>query len=332
MDWRFDKWGRASAALALAVILAIPVASAGNSAAPTAVRARVEAAIANAIALVRPNQDGVATAWDANKFVQCRNMVDGVLRCEAAGALMQPTLASQLTPERVAALGAAGWQLDPSFGNYVQRFSNKLSAAELADKLLEALATGYAADLTKIEVSTTWIARVACPPRAGFSQNLAGSINASQDMAAVSVVGCKFTAGDPDATPLATLDALLARDLARVTGEVGRLRVNAAARVFAVFGTGIGYVQCAPEIDPLDIYCEAQSAAEWPALTAILTPERITQLHALGFSDPGRAPNYWQVYDAAEFDDATIARNILTGLFDIYGYRGTPAIKVTTEQ
>lgn len=56
------------------------------------------------------------------------------------------------------------------------------------------------------------------------------------------------------------------------------------------------------------------------------------RLHELGFSDPGRAPNYWQVYDAAGNDNDAIARNILAALFDVYGYRGVPALKVLTEK
>jgi|GEM_PF-747186 len=299
---------------------------------PAAIHSRVAAAIANILQLVRPNQDGVATVWDGNKFVQCRRMVDGVLRCEGAGRLMQPTLASALTSERIAALASAGWHLDPTFGNYVQSFSDKLPADQIGDQVLAALVAGYDADPGKVEVGTAWIDRVACPPRAGFSQNLAGSINNSPAMTDVVITGCNFVADAEAVAPVTTLDALVARDEVRVTGEIGRLRVNAASKVFAVFGTGIGYVQCAPETDPVDIYCEAQSAAEWPALAAVLTPEHVTRLHALGFADPGRAPNYWQVYDATKDDDGTIARNILTTLFDVYGYRGAPALQVTTEQ
>jgi hypothetical protein len=35
--------------------------------------------------LLRPGQDGLATVWDGNKYVQCRLMADRTLRCEAAG-------------------------------------------------------------------------------------------------------------------------------------------------------------------------------------------------------------------------------------------------------
>src|SRR5437870_6337505 len=69
-----------------------------------AVRQRVETALANVTALNRPGQDGFATVWDGNKYVQCRRLPDQALRCESAGALMQPSLARVLTPERVARL------------------------------------------------------------------------------------------------------------------------------------------------------------------------------------------------------------------------------------
>jgi hypothetical protein len=222
--------------------------------------------------------------------------------------------------------------LDPSFGNYVQTFSAKRPASEIADKLTSALVTGYGADLAQLEVGTSWIIRQACPPRAGPNQNLAGSINDSPRMASVAVTGCAYVAPPSDSVPLSTLDALIARDGPRVAGEIDRLRINAERHVFAVFQPGIGYVQCAPETKPLAIYCEAQSVEEWPALAALLTPDHTARLHDLGFSDPGRAPNYWRVYDADKNSNEAIARNILTVLFDVYGYRGVPALQVLTEK
>jgi len=293
---------------------------------------RVEAAITNIIQLVRPNEDGVATVWDGNKFVQCRHMVDDVLRCEAAGALMQPSLSHVLTSERVAALTNAGWRLDLSFGNYVQTLQATLPAGAIADKLIAALAAGYDADPAKLEVGTSWIERQACPPRAGPSQNLAGSINDSPKMAAVAVIGCAYLAPPADPPPLETLNALVARDGQRVVGEIGRLRVNAGRHVFVMFQAGIGYVQCAPQTEPLAMYCEAQSAEEWQALAAVLTPEHVTRLHELGFTNPGRAPNYWQVYDADKSSNETVARNVLAVLFEVYGYRGLPALEVLDER
>jgi hypothetical protein len=61
-------------------------------------------------------------------------------------------------------------------------------------------------------------------------------------------------------------------------------------RVFVVFDVGLGYVQCEPQTEPNGLYCEAQSTDSWPALAAVLTPERIARLHAASYADPGRGP------------------------------------------
>lgn len=119
---------------------------------------------------------------------------------------------------------------------------------------------------------------------------------------------------------------------ARVTGEIQRLRVNLDRHVFVVFDTGIGYIQCAPQTSPPAIYCEAQSADSWPALASVLTSERVARLHAAGFTEPGRAPNYWKIYPNSQIDNTAIAHELLTILHDVYGYTGLPKLKVTTEE
>ena len=83
---------------------------------------RILTALENIMNLDRPGQDGFATIWDGNKYVQCGRMFDRSLRCEAAGTLMQPSLGNVLTPERVGRLAALGWRLDSRFGNYVRDF------------------------------------------------------------------------------------------------------------------------------------------------------------------------------------------------------------------
>ena len=52
---------------------------------------------------------------------------------------------------------------------------------------------------------------------------------------------------------------------------------------------------------------------------------------AVAVFDPGRAPNYWRVCDADKNSNEAIALNILTVLFEVYGYRGLPALDVLTE-
>ena len=57
----------------------------------------------------------------------------------------------------------------------------------------------------------------------------------------------------------------------------------------------------------------------------------IALLHSDGYSDPGRAPNYWRLYDMGEFDDQAIARPLLRILFEVHGYAGTSELAVLTE-
>ena len=63
-----------------------------------------------------------------------------------------------------------------------------------------------------------------------------------------------------------------------------------------------------------------------------LTSDRVNRLHDLGFADPGRGPNYWKNYATEQIDDASIARELLTVLHDVYGYNGQPTLKVKTEE
>jgi hypothetical protein len=256
------------------------------------------------------------------------------LRCESAGALMQPSLGRILVPQRIARLAALGWQLDPSFGNYVQVFPISWPLGQIAEKVLQALRDGYDADLNNLETQSDWIRSEPCPPRNGPSQNLAGMINDSPAMAAAAVYDCAYRPKVPlDPTVSAQSKAdLLNLYGARIVGEIQRLRVNIDRRIFVVFDTGAGYVQCAPQSSPHAIYCEAQSAESWPVLARILTPDRVARLRATGFADPGRAPNYWKTYPADAFGDAAIADELATVLFDVYGYNGSPGLKVISEK
>ncbi len=296
-------------------------------------QASVDAVLANIITLNRPGQDGLATVWDGNKYIQCRRMADA-LRCEAAGTLMQPSLGRVLVPERIARLATLGWQLDPSFGNYVQIFPIGLPVSQITERILQALRDGYDADLTNLETQSDWIKSEPCPPRNGPTQNLAGMINDNPAMAATAVRGCAFRPKLP-VDPLAPAQSKV--DLfnlygARIVGEIQRLRVNIDRKVFVVFDTGGGYVQCAPQSSPRAIYCEVQSAESWPVLTRILTPDRVARLRAAGFADPGRSPNYWKTYPADAFTDAAIADELVTILFDIYGYNGSPKLELASEK
>jgi hypothetical protein len=301
---------------------------------PPSSKPLVEAALQNILNLDRPGQDGFATIWDGNKYVQCKRLPDRSLRCEAAGTLMQSSLERVLTPERISQLASLGWRLDPSFGNYVQTFPTGMTPNLVADKILQVLAEAYAADISDLEVQSTWVPNEPCPPRNGPTQNLAGIVNNAPAMAATAVHACSYTPKTDlgPSVPAASSAELFDFYGVQVTGEIQRLRINTARRVFAVFQAGIGYVQCEPNSSPPTIYCEAQSAESWEALTSILTPERIARLHDAGFADPGRAPNYWKNYPIDQTDDATIAKELLAVLHDVYGYNGLPKLKVMTEE
>ena len=208
-------------------------------------RLRVETALANIIALSRTGQDGYAAVWDGNKHVQCRRMTDQSFRCEAAGTMMQPSLASVLDPTRIARLTALGWRLDPSFRNYVQVFPSGMPPSRVADRILEAPDQGYAANLPDLAVQTDWLMSEPCPPRNGPSQNLAGMINDAPSMAATAVYGCAYVPLDEDPLPpIVTATDLVDVYGARVTGEVQRLRVNIDRWQYFALDTGAGYVQC----------------------------------------------------------------------------------------
>ena len=114
----------------------------------------------------------------------------------------------------------------------------------------------------------------------------------------------------------------------RMTAEIQRLHINVLTAKNVIVDAGIGYVQCAPGLKPIGIYCEAASVDSWPALATILTPDRIAWLHAAGYNDPGREPNYWKYYPSDRFKEEVVAREVLEILYQVYGFRGPHALKI----
>jgi len=292
---------------------------------------RIDEALQNIAALVRTGRVGYATFWDGNKYIQCRRMPERTLRCEAAGTSMQPSLRSVLTGERLARLMTLGWALDPAFGNYAQTFAADMPTSRIADRILQTLTEAYGAETANLEMKTDWVADVACPPRNGPSQNLAGLISDAPSMRKASLRACSYTPEAETPQIAKTSAELIAIYGPTVTAEIQRLRINAGHHVHVSFNAGIGYVQCMPETPPTAMYCEAQSAESWPALTTILTDERVARLRDAGYADPGRAPNYWKSYSLDKFNDAAIAGELLTILHEVYGYTGATKLKILTE-
>jgi hypothetical protein len=123
----------------------------------------------------------------------------------------------------------------------------------------------------------------------------------------------------------------LSRHVAGVAAQIRRLRKNASPDIFATFDGSVGHVRCAPRDTPVAIYCEAQSGAAEPSLAAKLTPALVAELHGAGYADPGKTPNYSKTYAADQFENAEIARELLTILHDVYGYDPSTKLQVTTE-
>lgn len=320
-------WGFAVAFWAL---LAMPAAAEDW---PAEKHATIESALANMMTLERSGQVGIATVYDGNKFVQCRRKDDRSIRCEAAGSLLQPSLSHLLTGAKLEALEAFGWTLDPSFGNWAQDFPADSTAQRIADEVETALSDVYDANPNTVSARTDWTAKQECLPRSGYSQDLAGSVATNARMKLLAIFACAYKAGEaPPQVKNGEVDDLVAAFGARVAGELQRLRVNADRPVHLILDAEIGYVQCIANTKPDEFYCEAESEDSWPALTSVLTPERIARLHAAGFRDPGRAPNYSRVFAFAETTDAALARQLLVILHEVYGYRGKPPLKIVTEQ
>ncbi len=323
---------------ALAAVIAACMAAGANAAqtidgsnATQNAGSRVEEALQNISVLVRPGKVGYATIWDGNKYVQCRRMPDRALRCEAAGTSMQPSLRNVLTGQRLNRITALGWTLDPSFGNYVRTFSADAPTVRAAEQIARILSDAYAADIDGLEIETTWVVDLPCPPRNGPGQNLAGIVNDAPSMRSTAVHACSYKAAPEMPQKASSVADLIETYGPRITAEIQRLRINTGRRVFTVFDVGIGYVQCRPQSPSPLLYCEAQSAESWPALETILTPERVSLLHQAGYADPGRAPNYWKNYPFDQYSAETLAHEILTTLHDVYGYNGATKLKISTE-
>lgn len=140
--------------LKLATILFAWLAATSLGAAQTPA-SRVDEALQNITKLVRDGRVGYATFWDGNKFVQCRRLPVGDMRCDAAGVKLQPSLKSVLTSERLKQLASLGWILNPDFGNFTQDFPKEVPTSEIVDLVLQTLTEGYGATIAALELNTT---------------------------------------------------------------------------------------------------------------------------------------------------------------------------------
>ncbi|MGN6571742.1 MAG: TY-Chap domain-containing protein, partial [Pseudolabrys sp.] len=167
--------------LGLVFLVAVAAANASDAAEPASKQApaiaRIDTALNDITTISRPGRIGYATIHDGDKYVQCRRLADGAMRCEAAGSAMQPSLAAVLTPAHTRALAALGWRPDPAFGNFVRAFPADMPTKEIAAHIVRTLADAYRSDPEDLERATAWVEDVPCPPRNAAGQSLAGLVN-----------------------------------------------------------------------------------------------------------------------------------------------------------
>jgi len=317
---------------------------AGNAAAAQATSAIIVKGIQKILVPQRPKQDGILTVKENTLYVQCLNRAEAdVWRCEAAGLEGEPWLRNVLTEERQEKLIALGFKPDKSFGNFVRIFPRSTRPSVLARTLLDVMTQIYGADADGIDALTDWLPAQPCHPRIMAGHDRGGSIAAhhwgfAQDISK----GCQIVENTngmnyddpnavvPGAPPGGEID-LDARYSAAIVAQIKRLE-GGQKHIWAIFDTGLPYVQC--ELDPDDhaIYCEAASDdAVGAPLARILTPARRQNLLDAGFEPPGKVMNFARIYPLDRYDETAIAHALLAVLHDAYGYGGAPEIILTTE-
>lgn len=161
---------------------------------------------------------------------------------------MQPSRRHVLTSVKIDRLGELGRRLDPSFGNYVRVFPNGEPVAHIADGITPALVEVYDANLVHLDVQSDWIAKQRCPPCNGPKQDRAGAIEDPPPFPSGAIRACAY-APPPESGPrplTGATEELIDIFGARVSGEIGRLRVNLDRELYVAFDTGIGFVSAPP--------------------------------------------------------------------------------------
>lgn len=207
-------------------------------------RPPIDEALANIAARTRANQDGYATFWDGNIYVQCHRTATLSMFCEESGARLQPSLRNVLNQGQLKSLG---WSLDSSFGNYVRVFPEDQPLGEVSDAIIEVLVKGYGADPARIEIETNWITTAICPQRNGPSQNLAGVVNDARAMKKTAIKGCSYVEPPPP-TIAASAEDLWALYGWGVAAELQRLKSNRESYVYV--GSARASATCSVRLRP----------------------------------------------------------------------------------
>lgn len=288
--------------------------------------------------------DGILTVRDDNQFVQCLGShFLPAWRCEAAGFEGQPWLQHVLTADRQSALIRLGFKPDPKFGNFVAAIPKTTAPDALAGLLIQVLTEGYGVTPEDIKFNAERMASRRCHRRIKADHELGGliqtpTIGLSRD----AEKGCGMESNsaamnydDPSAViPAATGIDVDARYIPAMTTELQRVEgMGDAVEAFVIFSAGPAYVQCQHDEKGRRMYCEAVSEdSVGKPIERILTPEAKARLLAAGFAPPGKVMNYSRFYPSDQYDMTALAKILLGVLKDVYGYRGEPPMRLTTEK
>ncbi|MBR0851874.1 hypothetical protein JQ543_29335 [Bradyrhizobium diazoefficiens] len=111
--------------------------------------------------------------------------------------------------------------------------------------------------------------------------------------------------------------------------DQGRRAESVLGSAFCVFETDRGYFQCLAHWSGTSLLCESVSEKNYPAIAAIITPEKADRLvREFGFRAPGDSGNFAQRIDVRGNDDlAYVARLAFRVLRDVYGVKDFSAAR-----
>lgn len=257
---------------------------------------RVEEALTS-VSVDSPEMLGFATFRDDASYIQCHRLDDGRLRCVSASVLWEPSAANFLRLVRLAALASLGWRLDGETGTFTIILPAGPTTAQAALLVERTLIEACDADPDRVEIGTTWV---------GLPQGLPAGADAAVAGGLIALYG-----------PL-------------VEAVLGDLRGGSGPTNFVVFGVGIGSIQCTATTMPAGVHCAVRSSVTSPALTLLLSRDRVAWLTGLGYAEPGEVPGYTKVYLAHQWSDACVAAEILTILHVAYDYTGAIPLRIET--
>lgn len=122
----------------------------------TPVQAVIVKALTEITTLKRPGKTPYAYFADGEKYIQFQKLPDGAFFCRGA-SMVTPSLRDVLVPERLGALAALGWTMDPDDGTFIQFFQPETEIPRVATVIEQTLAVAYDADVSSLRVETRWM-------------------------------------------------------------------------------------------------------------------------------------------------------------------------------